>query len=67
MSWLLIPQRPVDCKRMEIIISEMLVEIEQTVGFLASFLYGTIPRRYIASKILLLNFNYFFPLLDAVN
>ncbi|CAG9531943.1 unnamed protein product [Cercopithifilaria johnstoni] len=25
----------------------MLVEIEQTVGFLASFLYGTIPRRRI--------------------
>lgn len=36
---------------MFIIIPVMLVEIEQTVGFLASFLYGTIPRRYIASKV----------------
>uniref|UniRef100_A0A0R3RHZ2 Anti_prolifrtn domain-containing protein n=1 Tax=Elaeophora elaphi TaxID=1147741 RepID=A0A0R3RHZ2_9BILA len=32
---------------MIIIIPEMLIEIEQTVVFLTSFLYGTIPRRRI--------------------
>lgn len=38
---------------MIIVVLEMLVEIEQTVSFLASFLYGTIPRRYITSKFLI--------------